>query len=43
MPVTFWPTRPSETLREKTLDDLARAEHDEGIYDRLPGDPDAGQ
>jgi len=29
--------------RRKTLDDLARAEHDEGIYDQVPEDFNAGQ
>ena len=28
-----------DTARRKTLDDLARKEHDEGIYDRMPDDP----
>lgn len=32
-----------DAARRKILDDLARAEHDEGIYDRMPDDPDAGQ
>lgn len=29
--------------RRKTLDDLARAEYDEGIYDQVPDDFNAGQ
>lgn len=32
-----------DAARRKALDDLARAEHDEGIYDRMPDDPDARQ
>ena len=32
-----------DAARRKVLDDLARAEHDEGIYDRMPDDPDARQ
>lgn len=32
-----------DAARRKILDDLARAEHDEGIYDRMPDDPDARQ
>lgn len=32
-----------DAARRKILDDLARAEHDEGIYDRMPDDPNAGQ
>ena len=32
-----------DTARSKTLDDLARAEAAEGIYDKVPGDFNAGQ
>lgn len=32
-----------DAARRKILDDLARAEHDEGIYDKMPHDPNAGQ
>lgn len=32
-----------DTARRKTLDDLARAEYDEGIYDKVPDDFDSGQ
>ncbi|MGB9195529.1 MAG: helix-turn-helix domain-containing protein [Terriglobales bacterium] len=32
-----------DAARRKVIDDLARAEYDEGIYDRLPDDPDARQ
>ena len=32
-----------DAARRKMLDDLARAEHDEGIYDKMPDDPNAGQ
>jgi excisionase family DNA binding protein len=32
-----------DTARRKTLDDLARAEYKEGLYDRAPDDSDAGQ
>lgn len=32
-----------DAARRKTIDDLARAEYDEGIYDRMPDDPNAGQ
>jgi excisionase family DNA binding protein len=32
-----------DAARRKMLDDLARAEHDEGIYDKMPDDPNARQ
>jgi excisionase family DNA binding protein len=32
-----------DTARRKSLDDLARVEHEEGLYDRVPDDPNAGQ
>ena len=32
-----------DAARRKILDDLARAEHDEGIYDKMPDDFNAGQ
>lgn len=32
-----------DTARRKTLDDLARAEYEEGIYDRVPDDTNPGQ
>ncbi|HEV2116842.1 MAG TPA: excisionase family DNA-binding protein [Terriglobales bacterium] len=32
-----------DAARRKALDDLARAEYDEGIYDKTPDDPDARQ
>jgi len=32
-----------DTARRKTLDDLARAEYEEGLYDRVPNDPNPGQ
>ncbi len=32
-----------DAARRKVLDDLARAEYDEGIYDKILNDPDAGQ
>jgi excisionase family DNA binding protein len=32
-----------DAARRKMLDDLARAEHDEGIYDKMLDDPNAGQ
>jgi excisionase family DNA binding protein len=32
-----------DTARRKTLDDLARAEYEEGLYDRVPDDPNPGQ
>lgn len=32
-----------DTVRRKTLDDLAQAEQTEGLYDRVPNDFDAGQ
>ena len=32
-----------DTARRKTLDDLAQAEYAEGIYQRVPNDPDSGQ
>jgi len=32
-----------DTARRKTLDDLARAEYEEGIYSKLPDDPNPGQ
>jgi excisionase family DNA binding protein len=32
-----------DTARRKTLDDLARAEYEEGIYDKVPDDPNPGQ
>jgi excisionase family DNA binding protein len=32
-----------DAARRKVLDDLARAEYDEGIYDMMPNDPNAGQ
>jgi excisionase family DNA binding protein len=32
-----------DAARRKVLDDLARAEYDEGIYDLMPNDPRAGQ
>jgi excisionase family DNA binding protein len=32
-----------DAARRKVIDDLARAEYDEGIYERMPDDPDAGQ
>lgn len=32
-----------DAARRKVLDDLARAEYDEGIYDRMPDDLNAGQ
>lgn len=32
-----------DTARRKTLDDLARAEYEEGIYDRVPDDSNPGQ
>jgi excisionase family DNA binding protein len=31
-----------DAARRKVIDDLARAEYDEGIYERMPDDPDAG-
>ena len=32
-----------DAARRKVLDDLARAEYDEGTYDLMPNDPNAGQ
>jgi excisionase family DNA binding protein len=32
-----------DTARRKNLDDLARAEYEEGIYDKVPDDPNPGQ
>jgi excisionase family DNA binding protein len=32
-----------DAARRKVIDDLARAEHDEGIYDKMPDDPDSRQ
>jgi excisionase family DNA binding protein len=32
-----------DTARRKTLDDLAQAEYAEGIYQRMPNDPNPGQ
>lgn len=32
-----------DAARRKILDDLARAEHDEGIYDKMPDDSDSRQ
>jgi len=32
-----------DAARRKMLDDLARAEYDEGIYDKMPDDFDTGQ
>lgn len=32
-----------DVSRRKILDDLARAEYDEGIYDQVPDDFNAGQ
>jgi len=32
-----------DNARRTTLDDLARAEHEEGIYDRVPDDFNSGQ
>ena len=32
-----------DTARRKNLDDLARAEHEEGIYNRVPDDFNSGQ
>jgi excisionase family DNA binding protein len=32
-----------DVARRKNLDDLARAEHEEGIYNRVPDDSNAGQ
>ena len=32
-----------DTARRKTLDDLGRAEYEEGIYDKMPDDPNPGQ
>jgi excisionase family DNA binding protein len=32
-----------DTARRKTLDDLARAEYEEGIYDKVPDDSNPGQ
>lgn len=31
-----------DTARRKILDDLARAEYDEGIYEKMPDEPNAG-
>jgi len=30
-----------DAARRKILDDLARAEYDEGVYDMMPNDPNA--